>query len=185
MNETNETNELIEQIESEASDLAEPSENTACESEELASTDEPECENLETQENMQDAEIIRALKEELETLKGELQNSRAAYERLSSECADFSELYPDVSVTSLPDSVWTSFKSGVPLAAAYALYEKRQKSATEKAINVNAKNKELSSGSLNSSKTEEFFSPAEVRAMSAAEVRANYAKIITSMSKWH
>lgn len=132
-----------------------------------------------------DAEVILALREELGKLKSELENSRAAYGRLSAECADFSELYPDVSVTSLPDSVWKSFKSGVPLAAAYALYEKRESMAAAKAADVNAKNKELSSGSLDSSKSEEFFSPAEVRAMSAAEVRANYAKIITSMSKWH
>ena len=131
------------------------------------------------------AEDIRALKQELETLKTELKNSRAAYDRLSAECADFSELYPEVSVTNLPDSVWKSFKSGVPLAAAYALYEKRERSAAAKAHNINQKNKELSTGSLDSSGSEEFFSPAEVRAMSAAEVRANYAKIIVSMSKWH
>lgn len=31
----------------------------------------------------------------------------------------------------------------------------------------------------------DYFTPAEVRAMSAAEVKANYSKIITSMSRWH
>ena len=31
----------------------------------------------------------------------------------------------------------------------------------------------------------EFFTPEEVRKMSQAEVRQNYAKIINSMSKWH
>lgn len=31
----------------------------------------------------------------------------------------------------------------------------------------------------------DYFTPAQVRAMSAKEVRANYAKILTSMSRWH
>ena len=31
----------------------------------------------------------------------------------------------------------------------------------------------------------EFFTPEEVRAMSMDEVRANYSKILNSMSKWH
>lgn len=132
-----------------------------------------------------DEETVNILREELKSLKNELESTRAAYERLSGECAEFSELYPSIPVTALPDSVWKSFKSGVPLAAAYALYEKKEAVAREKASSVNAKNKELSSGSLSKGNSEEFFSPAEVKAMSAAEVRANYAKIITSMSRWH
>ncbi len=31
----------------------------------------------------------------------------------------------------------------------------------------------------------DYFTPAQVRVMSAAEVKANYSKIITSMSRWH
>ena len=30
-----------------------------------------------------------------------------------------------------------------------------------------------------------YFTPAQVRAMTAEEVKANYAKIINSMSRWH
>lgn len=181
----NETNDVIEQMEENTLEVIEDQETPVDVSPEATAPIEVQEEEQITEEKVQDSDVIRALKEELEQLKSELENSRAAYERLSSECADFSELYPEVPVTALPDSVWNSFKSGVPLAAAYALYEKREKMAASKAANVNEKNKELSSGSLNSSKSEEFFSPAEVRAMSAAEVRANYAKIITSMSKWH
>lgn len=186
MNETNNMTEQLEVISSEQN-VPENYDAELCENieNEGSAEDEPTDEGPQTESIGEDAQVILALKEELEQLKSELESSRAAYGRLSSECADFSELYPDVSVTALPDSVWKSFKSGVPLAAAYALYEKRERMAAERAASVNAKNQELSSGSLNSSKSEEFFSPAEVRAMSAAEVRANYAKIITSMSKWH
>ena len=135
--------------------------------------------------DLTDPATVKLLKDEVDRLRLELTNTRAAYERLSGECEEFAELYPGVPVTALPDSVWKSFKSGVPLAAAYALYEKKESVAREKALNVNEKNKQLSSGSLYSKSNDEFFTPAEVRAMSASEVKANYAKIITSMSKWH
>ena len=128
---------------------------------------------------------VKKLQDEIDKLRLELSTTRAAYERLSGECEEFTELYPNLPVTALPDSVWSSFKSGIPLAAAYALYEKKEAVAREKALNVNAKNKKLSSGSLYSKNNDEYFTPAEVRAMSASEVKANYAKIITSMSKWH
>jgi hypothetical protein len=134
---------------------------------------------------LNDQETISTLKEELERLRLELSNTRAVHERLSKECEEFSELYPSVPMTTLPDSIWKSFKEGVPLAAAYALYEKKEAVAREKASSVNEKNRRLSSGSLYSKNNNDYFSPAEVRAMSAAEVKANYAKIITSMSKWH
>lgn len=131
------------------------------------------------------AETIAILREELTSLKKELEDTRIAYGRLSKECEEFSELYPSIPVTAIPDSIWQSFKSGVPLAAAYALYEKKEAVAREKASSINEKNKNLSSGSLSKGKSEEYFTPAEVRAMSAAEVKANYSKILTSMSKWH
>ena len=148
-------------------------------------TDEVISNESESEDVLTDAETVKLLREKLDSLKKELEGTRSAYERLSGEYAEFSELYPNVPVTALPDSIWKSFKAGVPLAAAYALFEKKEAVAKEKASSVNAKNKELSSGSLSKGKSEEYFSPAEVRAMSAAEVKANYAKIITSMSRWH
>ena len=132
-----------------------------------------------------EVEDIASLKAELSSLKLQLEESRSMYDRLHGECMEFSNLYPNIPLSSIPDSIWESARSGIPLAAAYALAEKKESAAKAKAMDVNSKNNALSSGALNGSKTEEFFSPAEVRAMSAAEVRANYAKIITSMSKWH
>lgn len=130
-------------------------------------------------------EDISALKAELDSLRSQLEMSRAMYDRLHGECIEFANLYPGVPLSSIPDSIWESTKTGIPLAAAFALAEKKEQAAKAKAMNVNSQNNERSSGALSSAKTEEFFTPAEVRAMSVAEVKANYAKIITSMSKWH
>lgn len=148
-------------------------------------TDEPG-EAVEAAENSpSEPDEIRALRSELDELKLQLDQSRAMYDRLHAECMEFSQLYPDVPLSTVPDNIWASARAGIPLAAAYALSERKESMARAKAMDINSKNNERSSGALSSAKTEEFFSPAEVRAMSAAEVRANYAKIITSMSKWH
>ena len=128
---------------------------------------------------------ILALKNEIAELKAQLDDSRGVYDKLSADCSEFAELYPDVALSSIPDSVWSSVKNGIPLAAAYALAERRAALALEKADGINSKNKALSTGTMGRSKSEEYFSPAEVKAMSASEVRANYTKIINSMSKWH
>lgn len=177
-------NDIYENGTDEIDEMIEAEEQT-----EISETDDIAEENLETdsesEDELNDPETIKALKDELNNLRRELEDTRLAYGRLSKECEEFSELYPSVPVTSIPDSIWKSFKSGVPLAAAYALYEKKEAVAREKASSINEKNKRLSSGSLKSDKNEEYFTPAEVRAMSAAEVKANYAKIINSMSRWH
>lgn len=133
----------------------------------------------------EDETSVDSLKAEIESLKLQLEESNLMYDKLHGECMEFSSLYPDVPLSSIPDSVWNSTRAGIPLAAAYALAEKKESVARAKAMAINSQNNERSSGSLNTAKTEEFFSPAEVRAMSAAEVRANYSKIINSMSKWH
>ena len=158
-------------------------------SEEIENIEETE-KNDETPESLPeedepDANEIAYLKAELDTLKKELEESRAFYSRLEVECSEFSELYPDVRLSSLPDSIWQSVKSGVPLAAAYALEERRAAIRTMHAERVNGENRNMSSGSLSPDSRNDYFSPSEVKAMSAAEVRANYTKIISSMSKWH
>jgi hypothetical protein len=139
----------------------------------------------EVEDDIPDLTEILALRAELDSLKRELEENRAFYTRLDGECAEFSSLYPDVSITSLPDTVWQSVKKGVPLSAAYALEVRRAEVKAQKARQVNRDNSEMSSGALGNNNRNDFFSPAEVRAMSASEVRANYSKIIESMSKWH
>lgn len=138
-----------------------------------------------TEETEPDASDIAYLKAELDSLKKELSDTRAFYSRLEGECAEFSALYPGVPLGSLPDSIWLSVKNGVPLAAAYALEARKAELSAIRAQRINGENRNMSSGALNADSHNDYFSPSEVRAMSAAEVRANYTKIINSMSKWH
>lgn len=128
---------------------------------------------------------LSTLRAELKSLRGQIEEERALLSRMSLECEEFSLLYPGVPLSSLPDSIWESVKKGTPIAAAYALSERRAALARTRADEVNKANSLLSSGSVDSPPTEEFFSPAEVRAMSREQVKANYSKIINSMSKWH
>ena len=104
---------------------------------------------------------------------------------MSAEVGEFSELFPTVPLSSLPDSVWQSVRAGVPLAASYALYEKKTARLIADAERVNAKNSSSSTGPVGREPSSDFFSPDEVRAMSRDEVRKNYAKIMASMKKWN
>ena len=155
------------------------------------STNEPESEQTTDapEEVMGDSEEkadeLEALKSELKLLRAQLEGERALYGRLSAECAEFSNLYPTVPLSELPDGVWESVKKGVPIAAAYALHERKATLERAKADLINGVNSRSSSGSVDSPPAEEYFTPDEVRAMSAAQVRTNYSTIIRSMSKWH
>ena len=130
-------------------------------------------------------ETVESLKAELDALRRELEEKRAAFERMSYEITEFSELFPTVSVSSIPDSVWESVKSGIPLSASYALYEKKTALLLTDAKKVNQKNSALSTGPLGREPASDFFSPDEVKAMSRDEVRKNYSKIMESMKKWN
>ena len=132
---------------------------------------EEACENLPTTE-----ETPKADSDKLDEL--------LKHERIAKEYAEFSELFPGVSVSSLPDSVSESVRTGVPLAAAYALYHLKKEAAIAAASRINKKNSERSFALKKNDSSDSYFSPAEVREMSAAEVRTNYKKIIDSMSHW-
>ncbi len=107
------------------------------------------------------------------------------YEQTVKEYKEFSELFPEASIDSLPDSVTSDVRAGVPLAAAYALYRYRREANEAKAAAANEKNKERSFAVKSNDATDSYFSPAEVKEMSPSEVKANYSKIIDSMSHWH
>lgn len=131
-----------------------------------------------------DAERADRLEGELAELKAGIERERAQNSRMLSEYAEFSELFPEVSPEKIDDDVWESVKSGVPLAAAYALYDKKRSAAKERAAAVNEKNSARTAGSVKGAGGDDYFSPAEVRAMSSGEIRANYDKIVSSMKKW-
>lgn len=133
-------------------------------------------------------------KSELDELRSELMQLRQALEesrtRLSQmehiehQYAEFCELYPDVAISSLPREVWQNVGNGTSLAAAFALAEHRYALSLKKASDSNSHNRARSAGAVNSAENVEF-SPAEVRAMTSSEVRANLSKIMRSMQKWH
>lgn len=125
------------------------------------------------------------LRRELEALRSELAKSRQEHERLTREVGEFQALFPDRPLSALPKEVWEQVQSGVPLAAACALYEKKCEAETQRAEQINRRNAGMSSGMAGKDTPGEFFSPDEVRAMSPGEVRHNYERIRRSMKKWN
>lgn len=134
---------------------------------------------------IKEADETAVLRGELEALKIELEEKKKTFERMSREIGEFSEIFPERSVSSIPDSVWESVKAGIPLAAAYALYERKNAVRADTANRINERNGSVSTGSVGRTSTENFYTPDEVRAMSRSEVRKNYSKIIESMKKWN
>ena len=126
-------------------------------------------------------QTIASLKNELEAYK----SAAAQQEAIAKQITDFSELFPDITVRSIPDEVWDDVKNGNSLAAAYSVYERRITEAARRIERINAKNAERSAGVAGKNMTQEFFSADDVRKMSPSEVRANYAKIRRSMEKWN
>ena len=132
------------------------------------------------QEEPTELERMRA---ELTQLRAELSKRDMRLEQISKEFEEFNTLYPNTSLSTLQDSVWSDVRRGIPIAAAYALAQRREEHIAQKAALSNLQNEVLSSGALQPVKSD-YFSPDEVRAMSRSEVRANYQKIIQSMEKW-
>ena len=129
------------------------------------------------------AATIETLSARVRELEQELEMRRTLADRMTRECEEFEQYFPDVSLRTLPDSVWSQVHAGVPLAAAYALYERgvqnQQRAAEEQAARRDA----LSTG-LPGAAQASYFSPSQVRAMSRQEVRENYDRIFESMRHW-
>lgn len=130
---------------------------------------------------------LEQLRSELKQLREELALRDARMhqeERITREYAEFCDLYPEISISSLSQEIWQTVESGTPLAAAFALAERKREISLKRANESNTTNRARSAGAVNNAQSIEF-SPAEVRAMSSAEVRANLPKIMRSMQKWH
>ncbi|MBQ8275912.1 MAG: hypothetical protein IJZ02_04740 [Clostridia bacterium] len=126
------------------------------------------------------AEELAALRAEADALRSEL----AAQRKLAGQLREFSALYPETAAEEIPESVWDAVKGGLPLAAAYALHERRAMLARAEAEAEQEKARIRSSGALEGGGGDLFYSPAEVRAMNAAQVRQNYSAILASMQRW-
>lgn len=135
----------------------------------------------------EDNEKIAELTDTINSLKEKIAELEAASEsqkRLLNELGEFNTLFPDVSVSNLPEEVWESVKAGTALAASYALYEKRMEAESQRIAKINASNFSKSAGVAGKHTKNEYFTPEEVRNMSRAEVHINYSKIKESMKKW-
>lgn len=145
---------------------------------------DPGCENANLTDQKSELDELRS---ELMQLRQELDESHAKLarmEHIEHQYAEFCELYPDVPISSLSQDVWQSVGDGASLAAAFALAEHRRMLSLKKVADSNANNRARSAGAIGNAESVEF-SPAEVRAMTSQEVRANLSKIMRSMQKWH
>jgi len=97
---------------------------------------------------------------------------------------EFHELYPDIDVGDLPDEITEQAESGIPLAAAYALYERKQFMARKKANKINLENAQRSSGNIeHDGSSDGTFTFEQIKNMSAEEVRRYYEQIMESLEK--
>lgn len=158
----------MDELQATAPDMTEQPENTApTEETEVTSAGETPDETL-------------ALRTEIDRLQGEIARLTELQNRRGQELDEFCTLFPNVSLSELPPEVRQQTESGVPLAAAYALYEKREALRRENS----KKNAEHSWHSMKDGAGGEYYSPSEVRSMSQKEVHKNYKKIIESMKHW-
>ena len=144
---------------------------------------QPEEMPTEEQDAQQPAYDVETLLARIDELERTLAEREQLAERMTRECEEFEAYFPEISLRSLPESVWTQVHAGVPLAAAYALYERGLQNQKKKAEEQAARAKNCSVG-LPGAGEEHYFSPAQVRAMSRREVRENYDRIFESMRHW-
>lgn len=171
--EDKEMNELVEEIEELEDELVEE-QPTQEESEELS---EAVIDELQSRKLLLEGEIAM--------LEGELEKKREETDRKAREYAEFRELFPGVDTDELAPEVLASVEAGVPLTAAYALYEKRIAVRNAVAAAHNKATKQGGFGSVGKGSESEYYTPDEVRAMSRSEVKQNYQKILRSMQNWH
>ncbi len=120
---------------------------------------------------------------ELEELRSRLEKAERRADEVYAGWREFTELFPDADISSLPDSFNHALERGIPPAAAYAL-ELRRREVTRMRMDAAEKRaRELSAGRIKPTE-DTLYSPEEVRAMSPSEVKNNYEKIRRSMKSW-
>ena len=139
-----------------------------------------------TEESIEDNEVIEEtvdLNAELDALRHRLEVAERTAREISAGWREFTELYPDADISSLPDSFNADIERGIPPAAAYALELRRREVRRAKIEAADRRAREMSSGRINST-DDALYSPDEVRAMPPSEVRKNMEKIRRSMKSW-
>lgn len=135
-----------------------------------------------------DEDAIARLSRELSELRALIETRQSEQSAPPAPKADVSDefrrLYPDVAEGDVPDEVWESARGGIPLEAAYALWERRQQVRRADAETANRKNATEAWGRTDAA-AEQYFTPDEVRSMSEREVRKHYSRILESMKHWN
>ncbi len=134
--------------------------------------------NEETAEELPDPAL------ELEELRSKLERAEKRAQTVVSDWREFTELFPDADIASLPDSFDLALERGIPPAAAYALELRRREVSRLRIEASERRAREMSAGRIENH-DDSLYSPAEVRAMTPKEVKENYEKIRRSMKSWH
>ena len=131
---------------------------------------------------------LSLLKSEIDSLRQELRardEREQANSRMLNELTEFSEYFPDVDIHNIPNEVWEQVKNGTSIAAAFALNLRKMELEKKKVSDFNDKNRRMSAGSLLGGEGEKYYSPAEVKRMTPAQVKSHYDDIIESMRHWN
>lgn len=130
-----------------------------------------------------EADGLDELRSELKLLREAVASHAAQLSRTEREYGEFASLYPDTTLSDVPDSVWLDVEKGIPLAAAYALEERRRILLRAKAEESNRLNLLRSAGGCHGTPPE-YFTPDEVRGMSQTDIRKHFSTILESMKSW-
>ena len=128
---------------------------------------------------------ISELCAENELLKDQLKTKEAEYQKIISELKELTVRFPKRRLESIGEEVFEQLRMGVSLAEAFAVSEQKREASEKYAEEVNTRNAERSSGAISSTADGGYYSPDEVRKMTAYEVKKNYNLIIESMKKWN
>ena len=135
-----------------------------------------------------DKDEISMLRAELEELRVKLlekEQLERAESRIQREIYEFEAYFSDVKLEEIPDEVWQKVKTGASLSAQYSLFRRRAELEKRRISDHNEKNRKMSAGAAGRGEGEKYYSPAEVKRMSPAQVKTHYDEIIESMRHWN
>ena len=139
-------------------------------------------------ENEEKTDELTLLKNELESLRAELQlreEREMANSRILKEITEFEEYFPEVDIHQIPSEIWEQVRQGASLSASFALNLRRLEIERKKTNDFNEKNRRMSAGSLIQGEGEKYYSPSEVKKMTPAQVKLHYDDIVESMRHWN
>ncbi|MBQ9921446.1 MAG: hypothetical protein IJO52_04605 [Clostridia bacterium] len=122
------------------------------------------------------------------TAEQELENLRRENEMKDKVTKDIDrlwEMFPDISLDSVPEELWDMVSQGESLLGAYCILLCKDKLEREKAQQKDRENSAKTPPAVKSgSERPEFFTREAVSKMSREQVRKHYDKIVESMKHW-